>query len=81
MKSYLKMSKEELQQEKLKISNEYEKAKQLNLKIDISRGKPSAEQLNLSTAMMEIPFNQLTKTKDGIDARNYGLISGTTEAL
>ncbi|MBV9518585.1 MAG: aminotransferase [Hyphomicrobiales bacterium] len=42
------------------------------LKLDMTRGKPSPEQLALSTAMLSLPGNRDTLTEQGEDARNYG---------
>ena len=47
MQSYLEMTKEELLAEKEKLSAEYKKYQKLDLKLDMSRGKPSIEQLDL----------------------------------
>lgn len=60
------------------IQNEYEELKAKNLHIDMTRGKPSAEQLELSSELLdlEIPF----VGDDGVDVRNYGLLEGVREA-
>lgn len=46
------------------------------LKLDLTRGKPSAEQLDLADAMLGLPST--TTTPDGVDARNYGGLAGVT---
>ena len=48
MKTYQEMSKEELMQEKTALEHEYAKIVEKGLALDMSRGKPSAEQLDLS---------------------------------
>ncbi|HAZ91595.1 MAG TPA: aminotransferase, partial [Eubacterium sp.] len=48
MKNYLEMTREELESERSSVSAEYEKLKGLGLKLDMSRGKPSKDQLDLS---------------------------------
>ncbi len=54
MRSYLEMTKEELLQEKQQLEAEYKKYQMRGLKLDMSRGKPSAEQLDLSMEMMDV---------------------------
>lgn len=59
-------------------SQQYQAFKQLGLKLDMSRGKPAPEQLDLSNALMEtLPG---FKAEDGTDARNYGGTIGLPEA-
>ena len=53
MQSYQEMTKEELLAEKKSLEAEYKKFQQRGLKLDMSRGKPSQEQLDLSMGMME----------------------------
>ncbi len=48
-----------------------------NLVLDISRGKPSTEQLNLSNSLFEIKD---FITESGTDIRNYGILDGLPEA-
>lgn len=47
------------------------------LKLDLTRGKPSAEQLDLSDGLLGLPAT--TTAPDGVDARNYGGLAGVTE--
>ena len=51
MQSYQEMTKEELLAEKKSLEAEYKKFQQRGLKLDMSRGKPSQEQLDLSMGM------------------------------
>ena len=53
MASYQSLTKEELLQEREKLLAEYEVYKSKGLKLDMSRGKPGAEQLNLSLPMLD----------------------------
>lgn len=46
------------------------------LSLDLTRGKPSAEQLDLADALLTFPTR--TTTPDGVDARNYGGLAGVT---
>ena len=54
MQSYQEMSKEERLKEKEHLEAEYKKFQQRGLKLDMSRGKPSQEQLDLSMGMMDV---------------------------
>ncbi|MEP9362327.1 aminotransferase class I/II-fold pyridoxal phosphate-dependent enzyme [Nocardioides sp. CN2-186] len=46
------------------------------LKLDLTRGKPSAEQLDLADGLLKLPTT--TTTPDGVDTRNYGGLAGVT---
>ena len=54
MKKYTEMTKDELMQEKTALEAEYEKIKNLGLSLDMSRGKPGADQLDLSLPMLDV---------------------------
>ena len=59
------------------LEREYEKRCQLGLKLDMSRGKPSPTQLDLCNgALAKL---DCYKTRDGVDARNYGILDGIPE--
>ncbi|MCQ2771395.1 MAG: aminotransferase class I/II-fold pyridoxal phosphate-dependent enzyme [Clostridia bacterium] len=62
------------------LLQKYEKYKAMNLKLNMSRGKPCQEQLNLSMGMMET-LNSWTvlSCEDGFDCRNYGVLGGIEE--
>ena len=81
MKPYKEMSKSELEALKAELMKSYEEAKGKGLKLDMSRGKPSAAQLDTSMPLMDI-LNGESKlfTEDGVDCRNYGLMDGIPEA-
>ena len=81
MTAYKDRSKEELLQIREELQAAYEAFKKRGLKLDMSRGKPSAEQLDLSMGMMCVldNFTDL-KCEDGIDCRNYGVVDGIPEA-
>jgi DNA-binding transcriptional MocR family regulator len=61
------------------LSAEYDKIKAQALNLDLTRGKPSAEQLSLSDALDGILQHNFI-TDSGIDTRNYGGLEGTPEA-
>ena len=78
---YSKLTKDELEKELEKLKNQSEIFKKLNLKLDMSRGKPSIEQLNISMDILSV-LNKHSNLicKDGTDCRNYGQIDGIIEA-
>jgi len=81
MSDYLNMSYEELQEEYKKLQIEYENIKKLNLNLDMSRGKPCKEQLDLSMGLFDNAKDPSSYiSEDGFDCRNYGYLSGIPEA-
>lgn len=81
MKSYQEMTREELLAEKALLKAEYKKYQARGLKLDMSRGKPCQEQLDLSMGMMDILSSADDLTcDDGTDCRNYGVLDGIQEA-
>lgn len=81
MKAYKNMSKEELLQLQNELSVAYEDAKGKGLKLDMSRGKPSAEQLNFSMPMLNALNSESDcKAENGTECRNYGGLEGIPEA-
>ncbi len=81
MKPYAEMSREELEQLHEALLAEYEDVKGKGLKLDMSRGKPSKEQLDLSLGMMDVLNSDSDLcSSDGIDCRNYGVLDGIADA-
>ena len=81
MQKYQEMTKEELIVEKATLEKQFEEIKALNLKLDMSRGKPSAEQLDISMDMLDVlDSKSLLKSENGMDLRNYGIMDGIPEA-
>ena len=81
MKAYKNMTKEELQQLHKELSNAFEDVKGKGLKLDMSRGKPSQEQLDLSMGVLDMISSQTEcRAEDGVDCRNYGDMEGIPEA-
>ena len=54
MKKYSEMSLQELEAEKEQLTSQYKQWQGKGLKLDMSRGKPSIEQLNLSMPLFDI---------------------------
>ncbi len=81
MKAYQELSKEELLTLKAQLDAAYEDAKGKGLKLDMSRGKPAASQLEMGMEIMDAVNSQSDmKTEDGVDVRNYGVLDGIPEA-
>ena len=81
MRSYKEMSREELLQIKEELEKEYAGYQAKGLKLDMSRGKPCREQLEITKDMMDVLSSESDfMSEDGIDCRNYGILDGITEA-
>ncbi len=81
MLSYEKLSTKELKEKKEELMKKYSELKLLDLDLNMARGKPSKEQLDLSLDMIKnFDVKNLIKTKDNKDARNYLNLDETVEA-
>ncbi len=76
MKKYTDMTAEELQSELKVVEAKYEELKGKGLSLNMARGKPGKEQLDLTSEMMDILTSDSDYMCDGIDARNYGNLDG-----
>ena len=81
MLAYEMMNKDELQKELETLNTEYQKICESGIQLDMSRGKPGPEQLDLSMGMFDV-FNSSSKIEasNGLDCRNYGVMDGLPEA-
>ena len=81
MKPYSEMNRQELQEERRQLEEQYKKYRYAALSLDMSRGKPSPAQLDLSMGMMDVLNSEVDMTcEDGADCRNYGVLGGIAEA-
>ena len=81
MKSYKEMTKAELAEEIAQLKKEYRKFQNMELHLDMSRGKPCQEQLDLSMHLMDVlDSTSDLSCEDGTDCRNYGSLIGIEEA-
>lgn len=81
MKPYSELTREELLALKKELTEQYREYKSKDLKLDMSRGKPSSEQLDLSMGMMDVLSSESDLScEDGTDCRNYGVLDGIKEA-
>ena len=75
------MTKEKLLQFKDEVTKEYEDFKAKGLKLDMSRGKPAADQLDTAMGLLDVLTSESDmKNEAGVDCRNYGGIDGIPEA-
>ncbi len=77
MKNFNNLSKNELIQYRQQIKKQYDKYILENLDLNMSRGKPCKQQLDLSNDILN---NNSYISKDSIDLRNYGILDGIDEA-
>src|SRR5262245_60856284 len=61
------------------VLHRYDAFKQRGLKLDLTRGKPSNEQLDLSNGLLALPGERDYAAADGTDVRNYGVLQGLPE--
>lgn len=71
------LSREEIEAFATEQRAAYDELVAQGLKLDLTRGKPSADQLDLSDGLLSLP--KTTTDRDGVDARNYGGLAGSTE--
>lgn len=77
---YSEMKKEDLLSLKEELLKKYAEEKGLNLSLDMSRGKPGHDQLELSYDVLKVFNGGDTCISDsGIDCRNYGVLDGIPE--
>ncbi len=80
VKKYADLTKEELRAEYELLKNKYEEYKMRNLSLDLSRGKPNSDQLDVSQGLMNVEMDKEScKSLNGVDCRNYGILDGLPE--
>ena len=78
---YADLTKEELMELKKSLKAEYKAMQAKDLKLDMSRGKPSQEQLDISMGLMDVLSSDADlMSENGSDCRNYGVLDGIPEA-
>ena len=81
MKPYAEMTREELASLKEQLIIQYKEYQGKGLSLNMARGKPCIEQLDLSMGMMDSLSSDADMTcEDGTDCRNYGVLDGIREA-
>ncbi len=80
MKKYSEFTKEELEKEKELLLKEYDEYKSRGLKLDLSRGKPNSDQLDISLPLLSYARpREKCFSENGVDCRNYGVLDGIPE--
>ena len=72
-------SPEQLRQQETLLSEQFQQLQQQHLDLDLTRGKPSSAQLDLSKDMDGILHGDY-RDSSGVDLRNYGGLDGIAEA-
>ena len=80
MMKYTEMTAQQRKAEYAAVLAEYEKQKALGLKLNMARGKPGREQLDMVTDLCNILVKPEDFISDGIDSRNYGNVDGLPAA-
>ena len=81
MTEYAKLTREARAALLASLRKEYDEARAKGLALDLSRGKPGADQLNLLQGMLDcISSSSDCRTENGFDCRNYGVLDGIGEA-
>jgi len=79
--NYTLMSREQLLNEQAALTAQLEALKAKGLKLDMSRGKPCKEQLDMGLGMMTVLDSDSDyRCENGMDVRNYGTLEGIPEA-
>ncbi len=77
---YSQMSREELLALQSELQKEYEEYKEKGLSLDLSRGKPGVEQLDMLAGMLAVISRAEDCRSAAGDCRNYGILDGIPEA-
>jgi DNA-binding transcriptional MocR family regulator len=80
MTDFKRLTAEQLQTLKAEAQRRYQDFQSRKLNLDITRGKPCTEQLDLSMPMLDIVNHSRYRSEDGTDCRNYGGLDGIPEA-
>ncbi len=81
MTEYKDLSTDEMRTLYDALERQYEEYCALNLELNMARGKPSPEQLELSMPMLDcVNSTSDYRAADGTDCRNYGVLAGLPEA-
>ncbi len=80
MKDFKTICKSERKKLYSELIKQYKEYKERGLSLDLSRGKPNAEQLDVSQALLSYPITTEDCLAGGVDVRNYGIVDGIPEA-
>jgi len=74
------MQSSDLEREAVRLRERYEAFRRRDLSLDMTRGKPSPQQLDLSLGLLACLGDGDYRAADGTDCRNYGVLEGLPEA-
>ncbi len=77
---YTEMTLQQRQQEYAAVKAAFEEQKALGLKLNMARGKPGTDQLDMVMDMLNILVTPEDYINEGIDSRNYGEVAGLPSA-
>ena len=80
MKAYRELSRAELEAEHAAVRAEHEALKGKGLKLNMARGKPGKQQLDMVSGIFDVFRTPEDFVSDGIDCRNYGELAGLPAA-
>ena len=80
MKAYQQLTKQELAAEQQSVLAHFEELKKKGLKLNMARGKPGKEQLDLVSGILTVLSKPEDCVEDGLDVRNYGELTGIASA-
>ena len=81
MKPYKQLNRSELLAQREELTKQFEEVKAKGLTLDMSRGKPGTDQLDLAMPMLDLVDGQSQmKCENGMDCRNYGVLDGIPES-
>ena len=80
MKEFVSLSAAERGELFASLQKKYNEYCEKNLSLDLSRGKPNAEQLDVSQGLLSYPVTKEDCMADGFDCRNYGILDGMPSA-
>ena len=81
MNAYRQLDREKLLELKKELTQQFDEVKAKGLSLDMSRGKPGKDQLDLSMPMLDlVNAGSDMKCENGMDCRNYGVLDGIPEA-
>jgi len=80
MKGFQQLGHQELPQIKQQLKERYREFQSKNISLDMTRGKPCSEQLDLAMGLFDCAGSSHYAAADGSDCRNYGGLDGLAEA-
>ena len=80
MTDFRQLSEQERREMRAQLMERYREFQKHRITLDMTRGKPCPEQLDLSLGMIEGDTGKAYRTKEGLDCRNYGGLDGIPAA-